>query len=64
VPASRIAAAQGSSFGNVVMVGAVAAAIGEPPLEDVQEAAVDLLGGKLPPESVRAAVAEGYRCLH
>lgn len=63
VPASRIAAAQGSSFGNVVMVGAVAAAIGEPSLEDVQEAAVDLLGGKLPPESVRAAVAEGYRCL-
>jgi pyruvate ferredoxin oxidoreductase gamma subunit len=63
VPASRIAAAQGSSFGNVVMVGAVAAAIGEPALEDVQEAAVDLLGGKLSPDSVRAAVAEGYRCL-
>jgi pyruvate ferredoxin oxidoreductase gamma subunit len=63
VPASRIAAAQGSSFGNIVMVGAVAAAIGEPALEDVQDAAVDLLGGKLPPESVRTAVAEGYRCL-
>ena len=63
VPASRIAAAQGSSFGNIVMVGAVAAALGEPPLEDVQEAAVDLLGRKLPPESVRTAVEEGYRCL-
>ena len=54
VPASRIAAEQGSSFGNVVMVGAVAAALGEPPLEDVQDAAVELLGKKLPPDSVRA----------
>jgi pyruvate ferredoxin oxidoreductase gamma subunit len=63
VPASRIAAAQGSSFGNVVMVGAVAAALGEPPLEDVQDAAVELLGKKLPPDSVRSAVEEGYRCL-
>lgn len=63
VPASRIAAQSGSSFGNVVMVGAVAAALGEPPLEDVQDAAVELLGKKLPPESVRSAVEEGYRCL-
>ena len=63
VPASRIAAEQGSSFANIVMVGAVAAALGEPPLGEVQEAAVDLLGRKLPPESVREAVAEGYRCL-
>ncbi|HEY7148203.1 MAG TPA: 2-oxoacid:acceptor oxidoreductase family protein [Gaiellaceae bacterium] len=63
VPASRIAARQGSSFGNIVMVGAVAAAIGEPPLQEVQEAAVELLGRKLPPASVREAVAEGYRCL-
>ena len=63
VPASRIAAEQGSSFGNIVMVGAVAAALGEPPLEDVQEAAVELLGRKLPADSVRAAVEEGYRCL-
>ena len=63
VPASRIAAEQGSSFGNVVMVGAVAAALGEPPLADLQEAAVELLGKKLPPDSVRNAVEEGYRCL-
>jgi pyruvate ferredoxin oxidoreductase gamma subunit len=63
IPASRIAAAQGSSFGNVVMVGAVAAALGEPPLEDVQDAAIELLGKKLPPDSVRSAVEEGYRCL-
>jgi len=63
VPASRIAAEQGSSFGNVVMVGAVAAALGEPPLADLQEAAVELLGKKLQPDSVRSAVEEGYRCL-
>ena len=63
IPASRIAAEQGSSFGNVVMVGAVAAALGEPPLADLQEAAVELLGKKLPPDSVRSAVEEGYRCL-
>ena len=62
IPASRIAAEQGSSFGNVVMVGAVAAALGEPPLADLQEAAVELLGEKLPPDSVRSAVEEGYRC--
>ena len=63
VPASRIAAEQGSSFANVVMVGAVAAALGEPALEDVQEAAVQLLGKKLPSNSVRSAVEEGYKCL-
>ena len=54
VPASRIAAERGSSFANLVMVGAVAAALGEPPLADVEDAAVELLGKKMPPESVRA----------
>lgn len=63
IPASRIAAEHGSSFGNVVMVGAVAAALGEPALEEVEEAAVDLLGKKLSAESVRSAVGEGYRWL-
>ncbi|HET7855163.1 MAG TPA: 2-oxoacid:acceptor oxidoreductase family protein [Gaiellaceae bacterium] len=63
VPATELASKQGSSFANVVMVGAVAAALGEPPLEDVQEAAVETLGRKLPVEAVRAAVAEGYGCL-
>jgi hypothetical protein len=43
------------------MVGALAAALGEPPLEDVQDAAVELLGKKLPAQSVRDAVEEGYR---
>jgi pyruvate ferredoxin oxidoreductase gamma subunit len=63
VPASRIGAEHGSSFGNLVMVGAVAAALGEPALEQVQEAALELLGKKLPAESIRDAVEEGYRCL-
>jgi pyruvate ferredoxin oxidoreductase gamma subunit len=61
IPASKLAARRGSSFGNLVMVGAVAAALGEPPLEDLQEAAVDLLGKKLDADDVRAAVEEGYR---
>jgi len=42
----------------------VAAALGEPPLEKIQEAAVELLGRKLPADTVRAAVAEGYAWLN
>ena len=61
IPASRLAAQRGSSFGNLVMVGAVAATLGEPPLEEVQEAAVELLGGKLAADDLRGAVEEGYR---
>ncbi|HEU5065333.1 MAG TPA: 2-oxoacid:acceptor oxidoreductase family protein [Gaiellaceae bacterium] len=61
VPASRLAAARGSSFGNLVMVGAVAAVLGEPSLEEVQEAAIELLGEKLAADDVRGAVEEGYR---
>jgi pyruvate ferredoxin oxidoreductase gamma subunit len=60
VPASRLAAARGSSFANVVMLGAVAAALGEPPLAELQDAAVELLGRKADAEAVRAAVAEGW----
>jgi pyruvate ferredoxin oxidoreductase gamma subunit len=60
VPADALAAKSGSRFANLVMVGAVAAALGEPPLEELQDAAVDLLGGKAPADTVRAAVAEGY----
>jgi hypothetical protein len=44
------------------MVGAVAAALGEPPLQELQEAAVELLGGKLAADDLRGAVEEGYRC--
>jgi pyruvate ferredoxin oxidoreductase gamma subunit len=46
---------------NLRMAGAVAAAIGEPPLERLQDAAVELLGGKRAPEALRAAVEEGFR---
>jgi pyruvate ferredoxin oxidoreductase gamma subunit len=61
VPATRLAAEQGSSFVNIVMLGAVSAALGEPPLELVQDAAVEMLGRKLDADAIRAAVAEGAR---
>jgi pyruvate ferredoxin oxidoreductase gamma subunit len=64
VPATRLAAERGSSFANVVMLGAVAAALGEPPLEELQEAAVELLGRKVDAGAVRAAVAEGFAWLN
>jgi pyruvate ferredoxin oxidoreductase gamma subunit len=60
IPAARLAAERGSSFANVVMVGAAAAALGEPPLADLQDAAVELLGRKVDADDVRAAVAEGW----
>jgi pyruvate ferredoxin oxidoreductase gamma subunit len=63
IPATRLAAAHGSAFVNVVMLGAVAAALGEPPLAELQQAAVDTLGRKVPAEDVRAAVAEGHAWL-
>jgi pyruvate ferredoxin oxidoreductase gamma subunit len=62
-PASKLAGERGSSFANVTMLGAVAAALGEPPLEAVQDAAVEVLAGKADAAEVRAAVAEGYACL-
>jgi pyruvate ferredoxin oxidoreductase gamma subunit len=61
VPASRLAAEQGSGFVNLIMVGAAAGALGEPPLEEVQDAAIDLLGRKVDAAAIRTAVAEGYR---
>ena len=60
VPAARLAAERGSGFVNLVMLGAVAAALGEPPLENVQRAAAETLGRKVDAADVRAAVAEGY----
>jgi pyruvate ferredoxin oxidoreductase gamma subunit len=60
VPATAIAEAAGSRFVNLVMTGAVAAALGEPPLEELQDAAVDLLGTKSSPDAVRTALEEGY----
>jgi pyruvate ferredoxin oxidoreductase gamma subunit len=63
VPATRIAAAHSSTFSNVVMAGALAAAIGEPSVDDVAETAVEMLGKKVPADSVRDAVYDGYRWL-
>ena len=60
VPAERLAPELGSSFVNIVMLGAVAAEIGEPPLAELQEAAVETLGRKVDEDDVRHAVAEGY----
>ena len=57
VPASRLAA---PGFVNVVMLGAVAAALGMPPLEELQDAAVETLGRKVDAGVVRAAVKAGY----
>lgn len=63
VPATSLAAAEGSAFANVVMLGAVAAALGVPPLDALEDAAVEQLGRKAPPSDVRAAVRKGYACL-
>jgi pyruvate ferredoxin oxidoreductase gamma subunit len=63
VPASRLAAVNGSGFANIVMLGAVAAVLGAPPLELVQDAAVQTLGSKRDSEVVRASVEAGYRWL-
>jgi pyruvate ferredoxin oxidoreductase gamma subunit len=60
VPATDLAKSAHSRFANVVMVGAVAASLGEPRLENLQEAAAELLGKKAEAGAVRAAVAKGY----
>lgn len=61
VPATRLASEHGSSFVNLVMVGALAAALGEPDADLVADAAVELLGRKADPERIRDAVLEGWR---
>ncbi|HEY6963286.1 MAG TPA: 2-oxoacid:acceptor oxidoreductase family protein [Gaiellaceae bacterium] len=48
---------------NVAMLGAVAAALGEPPAADVADSAVALLGKKVEEHALRHAVEEGYACL-
>jgi pyruvate ferredoxin oxidoreductase gamma subunit len=47
---------------NVEMLGTVAAQLGEPPLETLQDAAAEILGGKISASELRAAVTKGYRC--
>jgi pyruvate ferredoxin oxidoreductase gamma subunit len=61
VPAGALA--EGSRFVNLVMAGALAAALGEPSAEPIADAAVDLLGSKVPAASIRHAVEEGFACL-
>jgi pyruvate ferredoxin oxidoreductase gamma subunit len=61
VPAGRLASERGSGFVNLIMVGAAGAALGEPELGELQDAAVELLGRKTDANAVREAVAEGYR---
>jgi pyruvate ferredoxin oxidoreductase gamma subunit len=54
---------------NLVMLGALAAALGEPPLERLVEAAVETLGRKADPAAIAAALDRGFaagregRCL-
>jgi pyruvate ferredoxin oxidoreductase gamma subunit len=66
VPGDRLAAQAGARFTNVVMLGALAAALGEPPPAELEKAARGLLGQKLSPaalESTLAALAAGHRFL-
>jgi pyruvate ferredoxin oxidoreductase gamma subunit len=63
VPAAELAGKAGTKFVNLVMAGALAAALREPPLENVEEAAAELLGAKADADSARAAVREGYEWL-
>jgi pyruvate ferredoxin oxidoreductase gamma subunit len=58
IPASKIA--RGSKFVNLVMVGALAAALDERSAGPVADAAVELLGAKVPAEELRSAVEEGF----
>jgi hypothetical protein len=48
---------------NLVMVGALAAALGEPSVAAVGDAAVELLGKKVAAREIRSAVGEGFACL-
>jgi pyruvate ferredoxin oxidoreductase gamma subunit len=63
VPAAELAGKAGTTYVNLVMAGALAAALHEPPLEHVADAAAELLGGKAGADVARAAVREGYEWL-
>ena len=60
VPARRLAAGLGSEFANVVMVGAVARALGAPGLEQLQAAAAETLGRKVAAGDLHRALEEGF----
>jgi pyruvate ferredoxin oxidoreductase gamma subunit len=60
VPAARLASTLGSAFVNLVMLGAVAGELGEPPLAALEEAAAETLGRKVAVDDLRRALSEGY----
>lgn len=60
VPADRLAAELGSKFVNLVMVGALAGSLGEPTLEQLVDGATSVLGKKVAPEKLRAALTAGW----
>jgi len=60
VPADRLA--RGGKFVNLVMVGALAAAL-DAPVDEVVGAAIDALGRKIAAAEIRAAVEEGHAWL-
>ena len=47
---------------NLVMLGQAARALGAPPFSDLEGAAVEVLGRKVDPGSIRGALEEGYGC--
>jgi pyruvate ferredoxin oxidoreductase gamma subunit len=57
VPADRIA----PKAVNLVMLGAIAACLGEPPLESLASAASEVLGGKADPAQLAGALEAGLR---
>lgn len=61
VPATAMV--NGSKFVNLVMVGALAAALAEPSLDAVAAAATEVLGAKVPAAELRGALEKGYSCL-
>ena len=57
IPAASIGGAKGV---NMVMLGALAAALGEPELDRLAEAAVEVLGGKTDAAELHSALEGGY----
>ena len=64
VPADRLAEKLGSGFVNLVMLGAVAGALGTPSLERLTDAATKTLGKKVAADDIGRALAEGYGWLN
>jgi hypothetical protein len=60
VPAERIATSP--KCVNLVLAGALAALLGDPE-ESVADAAVHVLGAKVPEADIRSSIAGGYACM-